>query len=73
VPYTESKASYKKRAKEWDMNEENESEDDGNYDKAATKNINKNWGRKSSAKKGLFSYNNGDDIEDSDTEDIFEL
>lgn len=57
------------------MNEENESEDDDNYDKKEPRrNVNKSRGRKSSAKKGLFPYNNGDDdIEDSDTEDVFEL
>lgn len=56
------------------MNEENESEDDDNYDKKEPlKDMNKNRGKKSSAKKDLFHYNNNDDIEDSDTEDIFEL
>ena len=56
------------------MNEENESEDDDNYDKKKPrKDINKIRGRKSSANKGLFPYDNNDDIEDSDTEDVFEL
>jgi hypothetical protein len=56
------------------MKEENEAGDDDNYDKKQPlKDINKNRGRKASAKQDLFQYNNGDDIEDSDMEDIFEL
>jgi hypothetical protein len=56
------------------MNEKNESDDDDNYDKELPlKDMNKNRGRKSQVKKDFFQYNNGDDIEDSDTEDIFEL
>lgn len=54
------------------MNEENESDDD-NYDKKQPLKDYKSRGRKSGAKKDLFPYNNRDDIEDSDTEDIFEL
>ena len=74
VPLNETKASFKKRAKEWDMDEENESEIQDNHDyKALPKGVNEVRGRKSEPKKGSFSYNNFDEIEDSDTEDIFEL
>ena len=56
------------------MNEENESEDDDHYEKKVpSKDLNKNRGRKSQVKKDLFPYNIGDENEDSDTEDIFEL
>ena len=56
------------------MDEENESGIQDNHDyKALPKGVNEVRGRKSEPKKGSFSYNNFDEIEDSDTEDIFEL
>ena len=58
------------------MDEENESELQDNYDnkkqstgQGGTKIKKRNTG----LKKNSFSYNDSDEIEDSDTEDIFEL
>ena len=57
------------------MDEENESDIQDNYDnkKQSIGESNKIKKRNIGLKKNSFPYNNFDEIEDSDTEDIFEL
>lgn len=57
------------------MDEENESDIQDNYDnkKRSIGEDNKIKERNTGLKKDSFRYNNFDEIEDSDTEDIFEL